>query len=75
MPRPKDPPSWRHIGHVLANLKFLLLSISYMRTFPLIAAQAQKQALVGALDLRGEIEISGCFTHLSRETLDGELPF
>ena len=47
-----DSSFWRHIGHLLANLKFLRLSISSVGTFPLIAAQAEKQALIGFLDLQ-----------------------
>jgi len=42
----------KYITHLLAKLKFLLLSIISMGTFPLDAAHARKQALVGALDFQ-----------------------
>ena len=42
--------STKCIEHLLANLKFLLLSMSSTRIFPLAAAEAGKHALVGAFD-------------------------
>ena len=44
-----DSSSFTHLGHPLANLKFLLLSISYAGTFPLVATQGQKASFNGSL--------------------------
>jgi len=46
-----DPSSSIHIVHLQAKLKLLILSISFVGTFPLVASQAKKRALAGALDL------------------------
>ena len=57
MPKPRDPLAmdkkvvYRFFVLEPTKLKFLLLRIASVGTFPLVAVQAKKQALVGALDL------------------------
>jgi len=47
-----DSSSLRHIAHLLAKLKFLFLSITSVGTLRLDAAQARKQAFIGAFDFQ-----------------------
>jgi len=70
MPQCRYPThsSWlKHIGHLLANLKFPFLSMSSVGISHLVATQARKHALAGALasklpPLRDQVEPT--LTHL-----------